>query len=261
MRIVSILNLKGGVGKSITTINLAHELASTYHQRVLVIDADPQGDTSQFYGHGDGKGLMQLLSGSFDVARELIVSTPYQRVTLIPASYDVYTLDVSAHLRGYSGFMDSFQAVADDCVSFDLADIILVDCPPGFNSSCCAALSASTNVIVPVTTDAFSVRGMDALIQQLAGLKSINPQLHLDGILVTMWHNVDVVKMAESTLRASHYPVFRTHIRRTDKVPESTWASQPLEIYSRRSSAAADYAAFAAELWTQWGGGEQDGTA
>lgn len=254
MKIVSIVNLKGGVGKSITAINLAHVLSTRYHRRVLVVDADPQNDVSRFYGHGDEDALMRLLSGEFETAQELIVPTAHKSIALVPASYEVYGLDVSAHLCGHTGFMDSFRSLAEDCETFDLADIVLVDCPPSFNSSCCAALAGSTDVIIPMTTDAFSVRGMDSLVEQLAGLKQINPGLRLDGILITMWHNSDVVKLAEQSLRSSGYPCFETKIRRTDKVPESTWASQPLEVYSKRSAAAVDYSAFAAELWAFWGG-------
>lgn len=253
MKIVSILNLKGGVGKSITTINLAHELAAACHQRVLVVDADPQNDTSQFYGHGDEDGLLRLLHGDCDSTKELIVPTSDAGVSLIPASYDVYSIDISAHVRGYSGFMDSFHVLAADCETLDLADIILVDCPPGFNSSCCAALSASTDVIVPMATDAFSVKDMAALVRYLASLKKVNPKLHLDGVLITMWHNAEVVTLAEAALHQAGYPMFKTHIRRTDRVPESTWAAQPLEIFSKRCAAAADYKAFAAEVWEMWG--------
>jgi chromosome partitioning protein len=259
LKIVSILNLKGGVGKSITTINLAHELSTKYGKRVLVVDADPQNDLSQFYGWGDGDGLLRLLSGKYTSAKELIKPTTYQNVTLIPASYDVYSLDVGAHMNGQSGVMSSFGQLKRECEMFDLADIILVDCPPGFNSSCCAAMAASTDIIIPTTTDKFSVRGLTGLMGQLAGLRKINPTMCLDGILITMWHNVDVVKAAETSLRASGYPVFNTHIRRTDKVPEATWASQPLEIYSKRSAASYDYTAFAAELTQMWGWEDSNG--
>jgi chromosome partitioning protein len=71
---------------------------------------------------------------------------------------------------------------------FDLADIILVDCPSGFNSSCCAAMAASTDIIIPTTTDKFSVRGLTGLMGQLAGLQKINPIMCLDGILIAMRH-------------------------------------------------------------------------
>lgn len=253
MKIVSIVNLKGGVGKSITAINLAHVLSTQYNMRVLVVDVDPQNDVSRFYRHGDEDALMRLMSGAFETAQELIVRTAHDNITLIPASYAVYGLDVSAHLRGRSGFMDSFRTLVVDCEAFDLADIVLVDCPPSFNASCCAALVASTDVIIPTTVDAFSVRGMDSLVAQLDGLKSLNPGLKIDGILLTMWHNSDVVKLAEQSLRRSGYPCFATVIRRTDKVPESTWASEPLSVYSKRSAAAIDYNAFAAELWEMWG--------
>lgn len=252
MRVCSILNLKGGVGKSITAINLAHELATRYGKRVLIIDADPQNDLSQFYGHGDEDGLRRLLIGDWDSPQDVIRPTDSEGISVIPASYDVYQLDVDTHLRHGSAFMDAIKDLAQACDEHKLCDLILIDCPPAFSASCCAALSATTDVIVPMTTDAFSVRGMDSLIRQLAGLRRINPSLHMAGILITMYHNVDVVRMAEAALLQSHYPVFATHIRRTDKVPESTWAGQPLEIYSKRSSAAADYAAFADELMTMW---------
>jgi len=82
---------------------------------------------------------------------------------------------------------------------------------------------------------------MAELLRQIAAMRKVNPGLALAGVLVTMWHNTGIVTQAEQTLRSGSFPVFRTVIRRTDRVDESTFQRQPLNVYSPRSAACVDY--------------------
>ena len=115
-----------------------------------------------------------------------------------------------------------------------------------------AAILASNSLIIPVLPDAFSAEGMDDLVEQIDGVRKLQPDIRVAGCLVTQWHNADVVLDATDYLRTDGpIPVFDTVIRRTDKVLESTWAKQPVLMWSPNSSAARDYRAWVNELITK----------
>ena len=251
MKMSAIMNIKGGVGKTVTTVNVAAVLARLYGKRVLVIDADPQGDATAFFHAepGDGGGLAALLDGGVICYDEVVSTTEYEHLDILPSTTDLFDLDRLADRQHCAKAMrDLKDAIAAD----DAYDVVLVDCPPSFTAASIAALAAVDSVIIPVKLDAFSVRGMEFLLAQVRQLNQINNRCAVDGILITQWHNAPVVLQAEEFLRAKGLPVFDTKIRRTDKVDESTWYAQPLEVYSRGSAAGICYRSFVAE----WMGNE-----
>ena len=134
-------------------------------------------------------------------------------------------------------------AVAED----DAYDYVVIDMPPAFSLAARAALAAADEVIVPIKLDAFSVSGMAELLRQIEAIRRVNPRLTLAGVLITMWRNIDIITQAEGVLRTGSFPVFKTVIRRTDRVDESTFQCQPLRVYSPRSAACVDYRALARE--------------
>ena len=99
-----------------------------------------------------------------------------------------------------------------------------------------------------MTLDGFAYGGMEALTHQVASMRYTNYALRIAGVLITQWRNTEVVHQAESLLRSRSVPVFRKVIRRTEKVPESTFAREPLSIYSPTSAAGFDYRAWVREL-------------
>ena len=246
MKMSAIMNIKGGVGKTVTTVNVAAVLARLYGMRVLVIDADPQGDATAFF-HAeprDGGGLAALLDGGVICYDEVVFPTEYEHLDILPSTTDLFDLDRLADRQHCAkAMLDLKDAIAAD----DAYDVVLVDCPPSFTAASIAALAAADSVIIPVKLDAFSVRGMEFLLAQVRQLNQINNRCTVDGILITQWHNAPVVLQAEEFLRAKGLPVFDTKIRRTDKVDESTWHAEPLEIYSRFSAAGIGYRSFVAE--------------
>lgn len=254
MHVTVIMNAKGGVGKTVTTVNMAALLAQKYKKRVLVVDADGQGDASAFLGAdpSDG-GLAALMEGMCICYTEAIASSNFPGVDIMSGSSDLYNIDLEALKRGGSIGVSCITDLRDNIIEDDAYDMMLIDCPPGFTASSVAALAAADSVIIPAKLDAFSVRGMTFLMDQIKQLRKVNGRCRLDGILVTQWHNAEVIRQAEELLRSRGLPVFETKIRRTDKVDESTWAQQPLQIYSRTSSAGSDYRAFVAE-WLENGG-------
>ena len=248
MRTAVILNLKGGVAKTATAVNVAAILASDYKQRVLLIDADSQCNTTEFYGGDPAKGNLAelLLSGSQEDAAWGIQSTRFTGVDLLAGDESLMDLDLTK-----VELQDVRATVLRDMVqsldSTHLYDWVLVDCPPAFNAASAAALIAADEVIIPIKLDAFSLRGMANLMRQIANMRQINPKLKLGGLLPTMWYRSENIQRAEETLRASGLPVY-PHIRRTNKVDDMTFDQQPLLVSSPKSAAGRDYRTFVRAL-------------
>lgn len=248
MRTTVILNLKGGVAKTATAVNVAAILASDYKQRVLLIDADSQCNSTEFYGGDPAKGnLAELLrSGSQEDAAWGIQSTRFTGVDLLAGDESLMDLDLTK-----VELQDVRATVLRDMVqlldAMHLYDWVLVDCPPAFNAASAAALIAADEVIIPIKLDAFSLRGMANLMRQIANMRQINPKLKLGGLLPTMWYRSENIQRAEETLRASGLPVY-PHIRRTNKVDDMTFAQEPLLISSPKSAAGRDYRTFVRTL-------------
>ena len=256
MKTEIILNLKGGVAKTATAVNVAAILARDYNQRVLLIDADSQCNATEFYGGDPGKGnLAELLRrGNAEDAAWGIQSTRFRGVDLLAGDESLMDLDLTK-----VELQDVKTAVLRDMVSMltgmKLYDWVLVDCPPAFNAASAAALLAADEVIIPIKLDAFSLRGMSNLMRQIANMRQINTGLKLGGLLPTMWYRSDNIVNAEKTLRASGLPVY-PHIRRTNKVDDMTFAQEPVIVSSPKSAAAKDYRQFVGLLMK---GGAENG--
>ncbi len=252
MRTFAILNMKGGVGKTTTAVNLAYLLATEYRRRVLLIDADAQANaTHALLPEGEYSGLAGLLSGYATVYDEVVVSSGIPNLDVIPASDELWGVDLDEHTGDgpLHGTANALRDLRDAAMEDDAYDAIVIDCPPNFSAACVAAINAANSIIIPVLPDAFSAAGMSGLVHQIDGVRKIHPDVRVAGCLVTQWHRSDVVKDATAYLRAeSPVPVFDTVIRRTDKVLESTWAREPVQVWSPFSSAARDYRTWVKEL-------------
>lgn len=251
MRTIAIINLKGGVGKTATTVNVAAILAKDYRQRVLLVDADSQCNTTEFFdGAGSVGTLADLLRETRDglngAVEEYIADTNFPGVSLVPGDDSLMDLDLTKVETNAveATVLRDIMAVLTEQDAFDWC---LVDCPPAFNAASAAALLAADEVIIPIKLDAFSLRGLTNMMRQIANMRRINPRLKLAGCLPTMWYNAPKILEAEQTLRESGLPVF-DHIRRTDKVDDMTFAQEPLLISSPRSAAGVDYRRFVRHL-------------
>ena len=245
MRTIAIMNNKGGVGKTITAISLADILTREYHQRVVVCDCDGQMNLTRFYlpefDPETNYTLASVLMGEGEAVwvDNLVPITP--ELHLLPASTDLYDLDRQAIQQGISAPERMVQFV-DAARQDGETDFFLFDCPPGYTLASVGALLASDEVVVPMLVDGFSFAGMQALTAQINSLHRARHGLKMAGVLVTQWHNSEVVRQGEALLRSMRgVPVFEQTIRRTNKVPESTFERSPVPQYSPRSAASQDY--------------------
>ena len=248
MRVTAIVNLKGGVAKSVTAINLAAILAKVYSKRVLLIDGDSQGNTTEFFGGDPEKGnvarLLRDAAGQPDPgqwAADMIQLTAYRYLDLLAADDSLMDLDLSKAEDGTAstGILRTMARQLRDHY-----DYILIDCPPAFNAASAAALIAADDVIIPIKLDAFSLRGMGNLMRQIQNMRQINPQLTVAGVLPTMWYKDPIVEDSEAQLKAAGLRVY-PHIRHSRPVDKMTYAQQPLCVSSPRSGAGLDYRTFA----------------
>lgn len=254
MRTIAVLNMKGGVGKTTTVINLAHILANDYRRRVLVVDCDPQCNLTSFYGAAgvDGPTVADVLGGTHEPYwyDNVIEVTPW--ISILPASTQLWQLDLAAIQAGESklnAMRDFVQAMAED----QEIDVVLFDCPPGFTAASTAALMAAQEVIIPVLMDGFSLEGMAEMLAQVASIRSSNPSLKVGGVLINQWHRSVPVVQAEQVLRAMPVPVYKQTIRRSDKVLESTMVKEAVADYSITSAAARDFRLLAQEIFGEVG--------
>ena len=261
MRTTAILNLKGGVGKTATTVNMAAILAADYGKRVLVVDADSQANTTEFFGGNPEEGRLSALlrypSFEGNVGRDTMCWASVQPVAgynmhLIAADDSLMDLDLTSMKRDD---VDAF-ILRDFLSGTDAAkrwDYCLIDCPPAFNAACAAALLAADDVIIPIKLDAFSLRGMANLMRQIQNMRKINSSLRVAGLLPTMVYKSEQISAALEALRASKLFVFPA-IRKTNKVDDMTFAQEPLIKSSPKSAACIDYRRFVGAYVAQEGG-------
>lgn len=245
MKTTAILNLKGGVAKTTTAINLAAVLAKYSGKRVLLIDADSQCNLTEFCGIDQEKTAASLV----DVLRCGKTANPdfvIQRssiggVDIIPAADELMGLDVTAMKYG-AGKPEAIREFLG--LVQDRYDCCLIDCPPAFNASGLAALVAADNVLIPIKLDAFSLRGMGNLMAQIKNMRRINDRLEVAGLLPTMFYKSARTETARKVLQDNAFRVFPA-IRQSRKVDEMTYQQKPLCVCSPQSAAAVDYRRFA----------------
>lgn len=249
MKTIAVANSKGGVGKTVTAVNLSAVLATVYHRRVLLVDADAQASaTRMLLTTGGHSGLTALLRGDEHCYENLIAATDIENLDILPADSGLWGIDLAWIIKK-SGTILALRDLRDAAIEHDAYDAIIIDCPPSFSVSCAAGILASNGLVIPVLPDAFSAENMEKLKIQIDYVRQIQPEVRVMGCLINQYHHADVVSDAVEYIREeSPVPVFDTVIRRTDKVLETTWAKEPLLAWAPRSSAARDFLAFTEEL-------------
>lgn len=258
MRTLSVMNLKGGVGKTISAVNIAYLLAAGHERRVLLIDNDKQGNASKFFGRHsyDAPSVADVLTLGIDIV-SAIKPTDFERLDLLPANMSL--------LRANSTLLIDTSRSRDFRLKKALASVAgqydwcVIDNAPDINISVINALMAADDVMVPVKIDRFAFDGLQELVEQIDDVRESNERLRLVGCFFTMFQRNNVSCQGEEWLRAERdYPVFDTRIRSTVKAVETTYCGKPLPLYSKNSTAAKDYENLVAEYLERIGGNQHE---
>ena len=246
MKTISIINLKGGVGKTISAINIAHVLATVHEARVLLIDNDKQGNVSKFFNlHGDEvPGMAEILTKREFIITDAIMPTPYAGLDVITANMNLLSankevlLDMSRPQQ--TRLKKQFAHIVLE--SPGDYDYCIIDNAPDINMSVINALVASHDVLVPIKVDKFAFDGLRQLVEQIEDMQEFNPNLRLAGCFITMETRNNVNMQGTEWLKnETNYPLFRTGIRKTVKIDETTFSGKPILEYAPNSTAAKDY--------------------
>lgn len=249
MKILSIINLKGGVAKTLTAVSVAHVLAVFHHMRVLLVDNDKQGNTSKAFGvHSyDEKSISDILTARRVDPHEVIKHTRYKNIDVMPANMTLIRANLEVMMDSTRPQQTRLRAALEPIAG--QYDYCIIDNAPDINISTINALVASDDVIIPIKIDEYAFDGLAELKEQIENTRDdLNPRLRLAGCLITCFRRTEADRQGEEWLKAQpQYPVFDTHIRYSEKVTESTFAKIPIVEYSRQSGAAMDYITFVKE--------------
>lgn len=249
MKVLTIANLKGGVGKTVTTINTAYVLATEYGKKVLLVDNDQQGNCSQFFGvYGYDKPSMTDVMKRRVTAEEVIQHTEYEGLDIIPANLSLAEAEKAVLMDSVTPQQVRLKEILRQVK--DEYDYVLIDNAPSLGMCVINSLTTSDYLIIPAKIDRWTFDGIESLLNQLKTVKEyFNPQIEMLGTLITSYRRNDTNQQgAEWLKQAEKYKAFDTHIRWTDKMDESTFTAEPVMVHSPRCGAAKDYKAFVAEL-------------
>ena len=262
MKVICIINLKGGVAKTISAINIAYTLAAKHGKRVLLIDNDKQGNTSKFFGvHSYEKPSIAdvLTEQDTNTLHGAITYTGYENMHILPANMNLLHADrsilIDASRPQQTRLHKALGAMERAGYSYDFA---VIDCAPDLNMSVINAIVAAQHILIPIKIDKFAFDGIDTLLEQIEEMRDFNPGLQVLGGFVTMYSRNNVnLQGVEVLSDKAGLPMFATAIRNTVKVSETTYAGLPLAEYAPKSTAARDYEALVDE-YLQKGGGLND---
>ena len=248
-RIISVANQKGGVGKTTTAINLAAALAEA-GKNVLVIDMDPQGNTTSGLGLDKNqleKSVYDLLINSDDFNECINENILFPTLTVIGSNINLSgaEIDLIGVERKEYILKDVLESVKDKY------DFIMIDCPPSLNMLTVNALSASDTVLVPIQCEYYALEGLSQLMHTISLVQTrLNRKLEIEGIVFTMFDSrtnlsLQVVENVKDNL---HQKIYRTIIPRNVRLAEAPSHGLPINLYDPRSSGAEAYRNLAIEV-------------
>lgn len=250
-KIIAIINQKGGVGKTTTAVNLSAMLAEM-GQRVLVVDLDPQGNTTSGLGMAAGdKSVYEMLLGRVAL-RECAEATSWKNLSL--AGADIRLAGAELDLVG----MEQREYRLRTALKAESAnyDFIFIDCPPSLGLLTVNALAAADRVMIPIQCEYYALEGVTSLMNTISRVKrSINPRLDIEGVVLTMLDGRTNLGLQVVDQVKKHFKkkVYATTIPRNVRLGEAPSHGEPIHIYDPRSTGALAYQALAQEVLEQNG--------
>lgn len=247
-RIIAIANQKGGVGKTTTSINLSACIAAK-GKKVLVIDMDPQGNTTSGYGIEKNEledTIYELIMGDCSI-EDCILKEVIPNISILPSNVNLAAAEIE--LIGVND-KDFILKNEIDWVK-DSYDFIIIDCPPSLNLLTVNAMTTADSILVPIQCEYYALEGLSQLIHTINLVKErLNPDLDMDGVVFTMYDSRTNLsnQVVENVKNNLSQKVYNTLIPRNIRLAEAPSYGQPINIYDPKSAGAESYMNLAEEV-------------
>ena len=250
-RIIAVANQKGGVGKTTTSINLSACIAAK-GKKVLVIDVDPQGNTTSGYGIEKNElenTIYELILGDCSI-EDCIIKDIMPNISILPSNVNLAAAEIE--MIG----VEKKEFILRNEVDWikDRYDFIIIDCPPSLSFLTVNAMTTADSVLVPIQCEYYALEGLSQLIHTVNLVKErLNPELEMEGVVFTMYDSrtnlsAQVVENVKSHLSQK---IYNTVIPRNIRLAEAPSYGKPINMYDPKSAGAESYMALADEVINQ----------